>query len=312
MAVNIPNPYRQIIFIIVLAVCFANWMSAPLALLAGIIIAFTIGHPFIHLHHIAPKILLQIAVVGLGFGMNFYSAMEAGKQGVIITFCSVSAVMLIGLAIGIFFGLNRNIRVLISAGTAICGGSAIAAISPAIKAKEEEISVSLATVFILNAVGLLLFPVIGHWLEMDEHTFGFWTAIAIHDTSSVAGAGQTYGPEALQTALTVKIIRTLWLVPLIFVITLSRKKTSKKMTIPWFIFGFVAAMMINTYVPVVSQLTFMLSVFAKKLLIITLFLIGASLSRKNLKQVGFRPLLFGIILWILIAVVSLFVVRAVV
>ncbi len=306
---RIPTTYRQIIFIVVLAICFANWMSAPLALFAGMALAFTVGHPFIHLRHIAPKILLQIAVVGLGFGMNIYSAAEAGRQGIVFTLCSVTAVMLAGLVLGRLFGLDRNVRVLVSGGTAICGGSAIAAISPAIRAGESHISVSLATVFILNAVALVLFPQIGHWLDMDEHTFGMWAAVAIHDTSSVAGAGQEYGPQALETALTVKLIRTLWIIPLIFFITLFRKRTSKRITIPWFIFGFLAAMCINTFIPVAAPLTSTLVVIAKKLLVITLFLIGASLSHKNLKQVGFRPLVFGIVLWALTGTVTLLVIR---
>lgn len=308
---KIPVTYRQIIFIVALAACFTNWVNAPLALFTGIIIAFTIGHPFIHLTHIASKLLLQIAVVGLGFGMNVHAAIEAGKQGVLLTLCSVTVVMLLGLVLGKLFGINRNIRVLISGGTAICGGSAIAAIGPAIKAKEEEISVSFATIFILNAVALILFPQIGSLLNLSEHTFGMWAAIAIHDTSSVAGAGQSYGPEALQTALTVKLIRTMWLIPLILVITFSRKKSSKKITVPWFVVGFVAAMFINTYATEISELTRAVSVIAKKLLVITLFLIGAGLSRNNLKKVGLRPLLFGLTLWIIISVVSVIIVQVV-
>jgi uncharacterized integral membrane protein (TIGR00698 family) len=309
MRFRIPTTYRQIIFFVVLVLCFANWMSAPLALFAGIVMAFTVGHPFLHLRHLAPKILLQIAVVGLGFGMNVHSAVAAGQQGVLFTLCSVTAVMLAGLLLGRAFGLDRNIRVLVSAGTAICGGSAIAAISPAIRAGESQISVSLATVFILNAVALVLFPQIGHGLGLDEHTFGMWAAVAIHDTSSVAGAGQVYGPQALETALTVKLIRTLWLIPLIFVIAFTRRQGARKMTLPWFVFGFAATMCINTYVPQAAPVTSTLAAIAKKLLIVTLFLIGAGLSGKNLKQVGFRPLLFGIVLWALTASVSLTVIR---
>jgi len=309
MLSRLPATYRQILFVVVLAACFTPWMSAPLALFAGMVTAFTIGHPFLHLRHLAPKILLQIAVIGLGFGMNFNAAIDAGRQGLLLTLASVTVVMLAGLLLGRLFGLDRTIRVLVSSGPAICGGSAIAAISPAIRAREEQISVSLATVFVLNAVALILFPQVGHWLNLDQHTFGMWCAVAIHDTSSVAGAGQTYGEEALQTALTVKLIRTLWLIPLVFVITLTRKGGSKKAAIPWFVAGFAAAMLINTYVPHAGAVTPALSSVARRLLIITLFLIGAGLSHKNLKQVGFRPLLFGILLWAFVAVSSLAVIR---
>lgn len=305
MPININQTARQIIFLIALVLCVTPFIDPPLALLMGLVIALTIGHPYKHLNHKATNLLLKTSVVGLGFGMNLYHAMDAGKEGLVFTVFSISITLIIGWLLGKLFKIDKKISYLISSGTAICGGSAIAAVSPIIKADEKQMSVALGTVFILNSMALLIFPVIGHWLNMSQHQFGLWCAIAIHDTSSVVGAAAKYGQEALQIATTVKLERALWIIPLSLLTVFLVKGKSKKINIPYFIGLFIIAMCISTFFPQFAVQYSYIVIVAKKGLTITLFLIGAGLSMETIKSVGVKPLITGVLLWILIGVISI-------
>ena len=285
----------------------AVWITPPVVLFIGLAFALLCGQPYPIFNKNVSKRLLQYSVIGLGFGMNLQASIASGKEGMLFTIISVVGTLLIGMFIGCkVLKLNRNTSYLISSGTAICGGSAIAAVGPIIKAKDTDMSMALATVFILNAIGLFLFPVLGHWLGLSQQEFGTWAAIAIHDTSSVVGAGAAYGEEALQVATTIKLTRALWIIPLALVTSFVFRTDSKKISIPWFILFFVVAMLINTYLltdyPEIGK--FIASI-ARKGMTITMFLIGASLSIDTIKSVGIRPLLQGIVLWIIISAVSL-------
>ncbi len=280
-------------------------VSAPLALLMGFIVVEFIGNPFeIHTKKLTTY-LLQISVVGLGFGMNVDEALKAGKEGFIFTIISIVSVLSLGFVLTKIFKIEKITGYLISAGTAICGGSAIAAISPLVKAKSNQISVALGVVFILNSVALLVFPFIGHSFGLTQHQFGIWSAIAIHDTSSVVGAASKYGNEALQTATTVKLTRALWIIPLSVLTATFFRNSDQKIKIPWFIFLFIIAICINTYIPQTSLFAALLVKMAKAGLTLTLFLIGLGLSVKTIKSVGAKPLIMAIILWIFISVASL-------
>ena len=296
---------REVIFMFFVVLCLSPLISPPIALLMGLIIAQFIGHPYLNLNHKATHILLQVSVVGLGFGMNVNSALKAGATGFILTIVSIIGTILIGVFLGKILKIEEKISFLISTGTAICGGSAIAAISPVIKANEKQISVALGTIFILNSVALVLFPFIGHYLNLSQTQFGLWCAIAIHDTSSVVGAAGKYGSQALEVATTVKLARALWIIPIAFLSTFIFKNKKTKIKIPYFIGLFVLAMIANTYIPFVQEYSHYITGFAKATLTLTLFLIGCGLSRKVLVSVGYKPLLQGIVLWIIISVSTL-------
>jgi uncharacterized integral membrane protein (TIGR00698 family) len=223
---------REVIFMFFVVLCLSPLISPPIALLMGLIIAQFIGHPYLNLNHKATHILLQVSVVGLGFGMNVNSALKAGKEGFIFTIVSIIGTLVIGVFLGKILKIEKKIAFLIATGTAICGGSAIAAISPVIKADEKQISVALGTIFILNSVALVLFPFIGHYLNLSETQFGLWCAIAIHDTSSVVGAAGKYGSHALEVATTVKLARALWIIPIAFLSTFIFKNKGTKIKIP--------------------------------------------------------------------------------
>lgn len=281
-------------------------LTPPAALFLGLAYAILFGKAYPEFNKKMSKKLLQYSVVGLGFGMNAQAALASGKDGMVFTIVSVFGTLLLGWLIGRkLLRIDRNTSYLISSGTAICGGSAIAAVGPVIKAKDSQMSVALGTIFILNAVALFVFPAVGHLLEMSQHDFGLWAAIAIHDTSSVVGAGQAYGEEALQVATTVKLTRALWIIPVALLTSLIFKTKGQKMTIPWFIFFFIGAMLLNTYV--LSHFDFGVALggfvndLAKKALTLTLFFIGASLSVDVLKSVGIKPFVQGILLWVLIS-----------
>ncbi len=299
---------RKVLFFLAVILCLSPIISPPIALLLGLIIAQFIGHPYLNLNHKATNILLQVSVVGLGFGMNFTSAMKAGKEGILFTIVSIIGTLVIGFFMGKFLKIENKTSYLISAGTAICGGSAIAAISPVIKAEEKQISVALGTIFILNSIALIIFPYIGHWFNLSQSQFGLWCAIAIHDTSSVVGAASKYGPQALEIATTVKLARALWIIPVAFFSTIIFKNKGGKIKIPYFIGLFVIAMILNTYLPFVQHYSHYLTAIAKAGLTLTLFLIGCGLNRKVLQSVGFRPLIQGIVLWIIISATSLWVI----
>lgn len=299
---------REVFFLLAVVLCLSPLISPPIALLMGLIIAQFIGHPYLHLNHKATHILLQVSVVGLGFGMNVTSALKAGKEGILFTIVSIIGTLVIGFFMGKFLKIEKKTSYLISAGTAICGGSAIAAISPVIKAEEKQISVALGTIFILNSAALFLFPFIGHQLNLSQSQFGMWCAIAIHDTSSVVGAASKYGPQALEIATTVKLARALWIIPVAFLSTFIFKSKDSKIKIPYFIGLFVLAMIANTYIPFVQQYNHYLTNFAKAGLTLTLFLIGCGLNRKTISSVGFKPLIQGVILWVIIATAALWAV----
>lgn len=279
------------------------WVTPPLALFLGLAFALICGQAHPKFNKKTSKYLLQYSVVGLGFGMNLHSALASGKEGMEFTVISVVGTLLIGWFIGRkMLKVDRNTSYLISSGTAICGGSAIAAVGPVLRANDSEMSVALATIFVLNAIALFIFPVIGHALGMSQHAFGTWAAIAIHDTSSVVGAGAAYGEEALKIATTIKLTRALWIIPMAFATSFIFKSKGQKISIPWFIFFFVLAMVVNTYLlNDIPQLGVFINGLARKTLTITMFFIGASLSMDVIKSVGVKPLVQGILLWVVIS-----------
>ena len=283
------------------------WCTPPVMLFLGLAYAIVCGQGYPTFNKNMSKKLLQYSVVGLGFGMNLHESLASGREGMIFTIISVIGT----LAIGMFLGrkllkVDRETSYLISSGTAICGGSAIAAVGPVIKAKPASMSVALAVVFILNAVALFIFPSIGHWLGLSQQQFGTWAAIAIHDTSSVVGAGAAYGEEALEIATTIKLTRALWIIPLALATSLIFKSKDSSITIPWFILFFVIAILLNTFVlDSVPQVGTAVSGIARRFLTLTMFFIGASLSMEVLRAVGIRPLIQGVLLWIVISVGSL-------
>jgi uncharacterized integral membrane protein (TIGR00698 family) len=308
LLLNVNNNARVVIFVLCTILCLTPFVSPAIALLMGLVIAQFTGHPYLHLNHKATHLLLQVSVVGLGFGMNVHSALHAGKEGVLFTIASISGTLVLGYLTGKWFNIEKKTSFLISSGTAICGGSAIAAISPVIKAEEKQISVALGCVFILNSVALFAFPVIGHYLNLSQTQFGLWCAIAIHDTSSVVGAAGKYGTHALEVATTVKLARALWIIPVAFLSSFIFKNDSRKIKIPYFIGLFIVAMIINTYVPAVAIVSPYIIKIAKAGLTLTLFFIGAGLSRKVLLSVGFRPFLQSILLWVAISATALYAV----
>ena len=309
---------RQVIFAAAVIVCLTPLVSPPLALLLGLVVALFVGHPFIQLNHKATNILLQISVVGLGFGINAATALRAGREGFVFAVVSIVGTLGIGLLLGRGMRIDRKTSLLISGGTAICGGSAIAALTPVIGAGERQVSVALGVVFILNSVALFLFPVVGHLLGLSQGQFGLWSAIAIHDTSSVVGAAGRYGLEALQIATTVKLARALWIIPVSLLAAVVFKRRGAggsgdrvKVKIPYFIGLFVLAILLNTWVPM-PAVSHVVVGAAHAGLTLTLFLIGSGLSREVLRNTGVKPMLQGVVVWLLIAAGTLWAVMAMV
>ena len=283
-------------------------ISAPIALLCGLIYAFVFENPWPKFNKKCSKYLLQVAVVLLGFNMNLQESLKSGSEGMMFTIVSVIGVMAFGVLLGYWLHINRKTAYLISSGTAICGGSAIAAVGPVLKADSDEMAVALGVIFILNSIALFIFPPLGHLFDMSQVQFGTWAAIAIHDTSSVVGAGETYGEMALQTATLIKLTRALWIIPLALATMFIFRDKTGKISIPWFIFIFVAAMVFNTYVPMPEWFTGTMVWLAKRGMVVTLFMIGASLTLKMIKSVGIKPLVLAVILWIVISITSFLVV----
>jgi uncharacterized integral membrane protein (TIGR00698 family) len=313
--------FTKVITLVVVATGLVLWASPSSALVAGILFALVIGHPFAHRNHTVTKWLLQACVVLLGFGMNLPVVLRLGLNGSLFAAATICATLLLGWWVGRRLALDRKTTTLISVGTAICGGSAIAAVSSVIGASEAEIAVSIGTVFLLNAVALYVFPLAGHLLHLSQAQFGLWAGVAIHDISSVVGAGLSYGPDALQTATAVKLSRTLWIAPLTLAIALclGRHKPADaegsspakrfKIAVPWFIGLFLLASLLRSYVPAISVWSPELSGIARRGMILVLFLIGTSLSLRALRVVGWRTVVTGLVLWFFISVASLAAIR---
>lgn len=295
----------QLLFLALAVLSFSPLISPPIALLFGILFVNIFGK-VLETDTFVKK-LLQYSIVGLGFGINLNTAIEAGSQGFLFTVSTIALVMIFGLFLAKILKIDKTIAQLISAGTAICGGSAIAAVAPILKANSKQTSVALGIVFVLNAVALFIFPEIGHFFNLSQNQFGIWSAIAIHDTSSVVGAASKYGNEALQIATTVKLARALWIIPLAFLISIFTKSEGK-IKIPYFIGFFILAILAGTYLPFLQNFNSIISEISRDTLKVALFLIGAGLSLQNLKNIGIKPLLLGIILWIFISSISLYAV----
>lgn len=298
----------KLLFLAALLFSISPWASPPLALAFGIAFGLFLTHPFPKEAKAYSKTLLQFSVVGLGFGMNLHDVVRAGRSGFLYTAIGITATLLLGLALGRMMQVAETNSLLIAVGTAICGGSAIAAVGPVVKAKDEEMSISLGTVFILNSVALLIFPLIGTATGLNQTQFGLWAALAIHDTSSVVGAAAKYGAQALAVGTTVKLARALWIVPLTLGIALTRRQQAK-IQWPWFILFFCLAAVLKTYVTVGAPVYEWLVLVAKAGLRATLFLIGSGISIAALRKVGARPLVLGVVLWIVVGVLSLVLIR---
>ncbi len=298
-----------ITFVLGLVVVACGWVSPPLALALGLVFGLLFKHPFGSQLTKFSKFLLQASVVGVGFGMNLQDVLRVGRQGFVYTLLSISLTMAVGIALGVLFKVQRTTAFLISTGTAICGGSAIAAVGPVTDASDEQIAVSLATVFVLNSVALLIFPVIGSALGLSQVEFGLWAALAIHDTSSVVGAAAKYGTVALTVGTTVKLARALWIVP-VTVGTAIVRRSKARIAWPWFIGVFCLAVVCNTYLPFGAGAYSTFSKIARLGLTATLYLIGSGISRDILKKIGYQPFLQGVVLWLVVSLVSLWIIRA--
>lgn len=299
-------PFAKPLFILLIILCLFPFISSVWALAIGVLYALFFTNPYENASNKVTGLLLKISIIGLGFGMNITDAMKVGGRGVILMLSSIVFTLTVGYFLGKKFKIVEKTAYLISVGTAICGGSAIAAISPLLKVKQNQISLALGVVFTLNALALFIFPVVGHLLHLSQDQFGMWAAIAIHDTSSVVGAASHYGDKALQVATTVKLSRALCIVP-IALITSYRQRSSQKITIPYFIFLFVLAILLNTYFPM-PNLGETIVFLSKKGLVVVLFLIGSKLTPAMIKSTGIKVFSYGFTLWCCIAIVSLLII----
>lgn len=287
-----------------LAVSAVPGTSTTLALVMGAGVGLVLGNPWPQRSSLWSRNLLQISVVGLGFGMSIKEVVQTGQSSLVFSVVGISFTLLAGYLLGRFLNVGPNTSALISAGTAICGGSAIAALAPALKARDEETAVALATIFTLNSVALLLFPVIGHLLQLNQATFGTWAGLAIHDTSSVVGAAAAFGSQALATGTTVKLTRAIWITPVVLTVA-ALNGADRKLKVPLFIIGFVLAAALRSLVPQYGELWAGLAATARQCLVVTLFLVGAGLSREVLGKVGLRPLVQGLVLWGVVSAATL-------
>ncbi len=301
----------KIIYPVVAAACLTAWASSAIALLIGVLLAILLGNPYLKESQKYTHVLLGFSVIGLGAGMNLQVIGKVGLQGVGYTVIGIGTALLAGTLLGRWLKTSKDTSILITVGTAICGGSAIAAVAAVIRAKSSEVSVALGIVFILNGLALFIFPAIGHHFLLSEGQFGLWSALAIHDTSSVVGSTLQYGPYAVEVGTTIKLARALWIVPVAFMIGIIRTQTTKeeshkaKAKKPWFILGFIFAAAIVTYFPALQPMGHIVESVAKRVLVLTLFLIGSNLTLETLKSVGFKPFIQGILLWIIMASTSL-------
>lgn len=296
-------------FFLAIIVAASGFVSPAAALGAGILFGLFLPHPYAQESRSLSRLLLQASVVALGFGMNLHQVVHAGASGFLYTAISITSAIALGTLLGWLLRVRPKAAFLITCGTAICGGSAIAAIAPITKASDEDMAVSLGTVFTLNAIALVLFPIIGFALHMTQPQFGLWAALAIHDTSSVVGAAAHYGPQALTIGTTVKLARALWIVPLALA-TAAVSRSSTRIQWPWFILYFCLAAVANTYLPQGTPLFSVLSKLGKSGLTVTLFLIGSGISKATLRKVGVRPMLQGVALWLVVATLSLWAIRS--
>jgi uncharacterized integral membrane protein (TIGR00698 family) len=304
---------RTALFFVGIILAAVGILSPPMALVAGLIFGLTVVHPLPRESQTVAKFLLQASVVFLGFGMNLGEVVHVGREGFLFTAIGIAFALTLGLLLGKLMHVSQKASLLITCGTAICGGSAIAAMAPVADAGEEDMAVALGTVFTLNAVALLLFPFIGWQLHLSQTQFGLWSALAIHDTSSVVGAAARYGQQALAVGTTVKLARALWIIPVALVTAMifSRRNGKKaKIAIPWFIGLFVLAAVARSYLPLGAATFTKMSALGKSGLTVVLFLIGTGLSRETIRRVGVRPMLQGIALWVVVATVSLLAIRA--
>ncbi|WP_344728327.1 YeiH family protein [Corallibacter vietnamensis] len=299
------NIISKAVYFLVILLSLLGIINSATALLLGFLFTVIFHNPFKAYSHKAIHYFLKISVVGLGFGMFLKETLETGKEGLSLTVLSIVSTVSLGLLLTRLLKLDLKLGHLITSGTAICGGSAIAAISPVIKAKSKTISIALGIVFLLNSIALLIFPAVGHLLDLTQEQFGLWCAIAIHDTSSVVGAALSYGDEALRIATTVKLSRTLWIIPLSIFSMFLFKTKGERIKIPYFIVLFIIAIIINSYHILPETATNFIVLMAKRLLIITLFLVGSTISIKDLKSIGIKPIILALILWIFISIFSL-------
>lgn len=299
------NIIAIVLYFLVLLAALLGDINSPTALILGFTFTLFFKNPFKSYSQKAIHYLLKIAVVGLGFGMFIKETIETSKEGFSLTLYSIIATISLGLLLTKVFKLDQKLGHLITSGTSICGGSAIAAISPVIKANHTIISIALGIVFLLNSIALFIFPTIGHMLQLTQEQFGLWCAIAIHDTSSVVGAALEYGDEALRIATTVKLSRTLWIIPLSIFSMFLFKTKGEKIKIPYFILLFILAICLNSYQILPASVSSVIVLISKRLLVMTLFLVGATISIADIKSTGIKPILFALCLWIFISIFSL-------
>ncbi|CEN32781.1 YeiH family protein [Capnocytophaga cynodegmi] len=300
---------HNVFFIFFCCLCLTPWISSPVALLLGFFWALFFKNSFQNQLNKYIHLLLKIAVIGLGFGLKLDEALQAGSSGFLLTIGSILFVLVGGHFLGKLLKLGNILSFLLSVGTAICGGSAIAAVTPIVNPKGRDVSIALAIIFTLNSLALLIYPIIGQWLNLSQQEFGLWCAIGIHDTSSVVGTAGKFGDEALKIATIVKLARALWIIPLCFLTMFLFKSNNSKIKIPWFIITFVLAIVVNTYFPIFNSVNKEITLVSKSILHLTLFLIGATLTREKLRTIGLRPLLFAVILWVMISFGSLEIIR---
>lgn len=292
-------------FVLGLGYCLTPYANSPSALVVGFLLSAIGWVPRqVPLAKITKK-LLAYSIVGLGFGIPFQQALSVTSHGIGLIITTIFGTLLLGVLLTKWLNINLRTGYLISAGTAICGGSAIAAVSPAINAKDDQTGLALATVFVLNSVALFVFPVIGHALGLSQTQFGTWAAVAIHDTSSVVGAASAYGEQALTTATTLKLARALWIIPVTLISALAFGSKNKKWVLPYFIFFYCAAIGISDQLPQFSDYYQSIFALAKRALVVCLFLIGCGISLDKIKAAGSKPLILGVSLWVVISVASL-------
>jgi len=302
---------RDLIYITFALLCLTPLISSPIALVLGfLLVSFGLVPSQLNVNKITKK-LLSYSIIGLGFGINLDQAVDASRGAIGLIITSIFCTLLLGWIFTRLLKIDHKTGHLIASGTAICGGSAIAAVAPAIDATEEQTSLALATVFVLNSIALFVFPVIGHLLAMSQHAFGMWCAIAIHDTSSVVGAASSYGEEALITATTLKLARALWIIPVALLSAFLFKGKSKKITVPLFIVFYCLAIVFTHYVPAFTDLYQAIFSASKQTLVLCLFLIGSGITLGKIKDAGMKPLLLGVLLWIIISSSTLFYIEAV-